>query len=442
MTANIPQNSKKRIVIVGAGFAGLEIAQKLSKHPDLQIVILDKNNYHQFQPLFYQVAMAGLEPSSISFPLRKIFQSRKNVHIRITDVKRVIPERKTVVTGLGEITYDELIIATGADTTYYGMKEIEEKAIPMKSVAEALALRNRILQNFEDALTAETEEERIALMNVVVVGGGPTGVELSGTLAEMKRCILPKNYPDLNFDSMQIYLLEGMSEVLAAMSDESSKKSREYLENLGVIVLTEQMVTSFDGNVVHTKQGLKLLTKNLVWAAGVKASVLEGFEAQTLGRGGRLKVNALNEVDGYPSIYALGDVAIMHGDEKSPEGHAQLAQPAIQQAKNLAKNMINKLEGKPQKPFRYKDLGTMATIGRNLAVVDLPFWKFQGFFAWLTWMFVHLMSIVGVKNRILIFINWLWNYITYDQSLRLIIKPKSLPIEKTENREIQELQEA
>ncbi|TDB67877.1 NAD(P)/FAD-dependent oxidoreductase [Arundinibacter roseus] len=441
MTPNIPKNSKKRIVIVGAGFAGLEIAQRLSKRPELQIVLLDKNNYHQFQPLFYQVAMAGLEPSSISFPLRKIFQSRKNVHIRITDVKRVIPERKTVVTGLGEITYDELIIATGADTTYYGMKEIEEKAIPMKSVAEALALRNRILQNFEDALTAETEEERIALMNVVVVGGGPTGVELAGTLAEMKRCILPKDYPDLNFDSMQIYLLEGMSEVLAAMSDESSAKAREYLENLGVIVLTEQMVTSFDGDVVQTKQGLTLLTKNLVWAAGVKASVLEGFDAQTLGRGGRLKVNAMNEVEGYSSIYALGDVAIMQGDEKSPEGHPQLAQPAIQQAKNLAKNMINKLDGKPLKPFRYKDLGSMATIGRNLAVVDLPFWKFQGFFAWLTWMFVHLMSIVGVKNRIMIFINWLWNYITYDQSLRLIIKPKPLAIEKTEKRESQELLE-
>jgi len=434
MKPNIPDTDRKRIVIIGAGFAGLEIAQRLSKK-DLQIVLIDRNNYHQFQPLFYQVAMAGLEPSSISFPLRKIFQSRKNVHIRVTDVRRLLPDGKTIETALGNIAFDELVIATGADTNYYGMKEIQERAIPMKSVSEALALRNRILQNFEDAISAVTDEEREGLMNVVVVGGGPTGVELSGTLAEMKRFILPKDYPDLNFDDMHIHLVEGGPEVLEGMSDEASVKALAYLGKLGVNVVTNQHVNGFDGQQVTTKEGMKLWTKNLVWAAGIRACPISGFGDEKLGRGGRLKVNAFNQVEGYETVYALGDVAIMHGDEKYPGGHPQLAQTAIQQAKNLAKNMIRKQKGEAFKPFAYRDLGTMATVGRNLAVVDLTFWKFQGFFAWLVWMFVHLMSIVGVKNRLLVFINWVWSYITYDQSLRLIIRPKPLPpaIYQTEN---------
>ncbi len=441
MQPNIPQNGKKRVVIVGAGFAGLEIAQKLSKRDDVQVVLLDRNNFHQFQPLFYQVAMAGLEPSSISFPLRKIFQSRKNVHIRVTDVHKLLPDGKSIETGLGVIEFDALVIATGADTNYYGMKDIERRAIPMKSVREALSLRNRLLQNFEDAISATTEEERDALMNVVVVGGGPTGVELSGTLAEMKKFILPKDYPDLNFDSMHIYLIEGGEEVLDVMSDEASAKSREYLDQLGVIVMTNQRVTEFDGKTVRTKQGLEINTKNLVWAAGVRACPIEGFDPDLLGRGGRLKVDKFNRVEGYQDVYALGDVAIMSGDEENPEGHPQLAQPAIQQGKQLARNLIRQIDGKAFEPFKYRDLGTMATVGRNLAVVDLPFWKFQGFFAWLTWMFVHLISIVGVKNRVMVFINWIWNYITYDQSLRLIMKPEPLhgEIAPTENQE--ELQE-
>jgi NADH dehydrogenase len=441
MVPNIPQTDKKRIVVVGAGFAGLEIAQRLSKRSDVQIVLLDKNNYHQFQPLFYQVAMAGLEPSSISFPLRKIFQSCKNVHIRVTDVHSIHAEQQSIQTGLGIIRYDELVIATGADTNYYGMKDIEERSIPMKSVSEALALRNRILQNFEDALSAETAEERDALMNVVVVGGGPTGVELSGTLAEMKKFILPKDYPDLNFESMHIYLLEGSPEVLGAMSDEASTKAREYLHRLGVIVHTEQIVTQFDGKMVITKQGLKIPTTNLVWAAGIIASPLDGLPPEKLGRGGRLKVNAFNQVEGYETVYAIGDVATMSGDPKYPDGHPQLAQVAIQQAKQLAANLKRKLDGQTLEPFTYRDLGTMATVGRNLAVVDLPFWKFQGFFAWLTWMFVHLFSIVGIKNRVMVFINWIWNYITYDQSLRLIIRAKPLPSEIAETENAKELQE-
>ncbi len=441
MSPNIPETDRKRVVIVGAGFAGLEIAQRLSKK-NFQVVLIDRNNYHQFQPLFYQVAMAGLEPSSISFPTRKIFQSHKNVHIRVTDVKRLLPDGKSIETGLGNIAFDELVIATGADTNYYGMKEIEERSIPMKSVGEALALRNRVLQNFEDAVSATSVEEREALMNVVVVGGGPTGVELSGTLAEMKRHILPKDYPDLDFEAMHIHLVEGGDEVLDSMSDEASAKARDYLEELGVIVVTNQRVTGFDGQNVTTKAGMSLPTKNLVWAAGIRACPIGGLGDELIGRGGRLKVNAFNQIEGHETVYALGDVAIMSGDPDFPEGHPQVAQVAIQQAKHLAKNIIRKQEGKAFEPFEYKDLGSMATVGRNLAVVDLPFWKFQGFFAWLVWMFVHLMSIVGVKNRLFVFINWVWNYITYDQSLRLIIKPKPLPVAIPESENQQDLEKA
>ncbi|KAA6441549.1 NAD(P)/FAD-dependent oxidoreductase [Dyadobacter flavalbus] len=425
MLPNIPYTNYKRVVIVGAGFGGLALAREIAKREDLQVVLIDRNNYHQFQPLFYQVAMAGLEPSSISFPLRKVFQSKKNVHIRITEVHKINPERKSIETDLGEITFDYLVIATGAVTNYFGMKEIEERAIPMKTVSEALALRNRLLQNFEDALSVDSEDDRAGLLSVVVVGGGPTGVELSGTLAEMKHYILPKDYPEMDFKSMQIYLLEGSGKLLGAMSEESSAKSREYLEKMGVNVLTEQVVTSFDGKYVTTKQGTRIRADNLVWAAGIKANPLNGLPAEVIVRGGRIKVDQYNRVEGYDYIFALGDVAAM-SEGKWENGHPQLAQPAIQQGETLAKNIWRVMDGKKAVPFKYKDLGSMATVGRNKAVADLPFVKFQGFLAWLTWMFVHLISIVGVKNRVLILINWLWNYVTNDQSLRLILRPKTI----------------
>ena len=423
MTPNIPKTDQKRVVIVGAGFGGLALARQLSKREDLQIVLIDKNNYHQFQPLFYQVATAGLEPSSISFPLRKIFQSKKNVHIRVTQVTRILPEASSIETSLGAIEYDYLVLSMGADTNFFGMKNIMDYAMPMKSVSEALAIRNRMLQNFEDALSAESLEEKLGLMNVVIVGGGPTGVEISGTLAEMKRHILPKDYPELNFDSMQIYIFESSAEVLEVMSDEASAKARKYLEELGVNLRLGIRITDFDGKYAYTNTGDRLRTNNLIWAAGVKANTLDGIPAQAMGRGGRLKVNRFNQIEGFANIFSVGDGALMI-EEKYPNGHPQLAQAALQQGEFLAKNLVRMMSGQEPKPFVYKDLGSMATIGRNLAVVDLPFWKFQGFFAWLTWMFVHLFSIVGVKNRLLIFINWFWNYITYDQSLRLIIKPK------------------
>ena len=423
MNPNIPETKQKRVVIVGAGFGGLVFAQKLAKQ-DFQIVLIDKNNYHQFQPLFYQVAMAGLEPSSISFPLRKIFQHMPNVHIRITKVNAVDTAKQSITTELGEISYDYLVLGLGTDTNFFGMQNMIDKAIPMKSVSEAIFLRNRVLQNLEDALTTEDPLEREGLMNMVVVGGGPTGVEVSGTLAEMKKIILPKDYTELDFNLMKIYLFESSSEVLEVMSDQASVKGKEYLEKLGVIIRNGVRIVDFDGEYAYTNTDEKIRTNNVVWAAGVQANGIEGFSPDIFARGNRMKVNEFNQVEGFQNIFALGDLALMTADAVFPNGHPQMAQPAIQQGKLLAQNFIKIINDKNPKPFKYKDLGSMATIGRHLAVVDLPFWKFQGTFAWYVWMFVHLMSILGVKNKILIFINWLWNYITYDQSLRLIIKPK------------------
>ncbi|MES2518115.1 MAG: NAD(P)/FAD-dependent oxidoreductase [Bacteroidota bacterium] len=424
MPLNIPETNQKRVVVIGAGFGGLQLAQNLADNEDFQIILFDKNNYHQFQPLFYQVATAGLEPSAISFPLRLAFHNHANVHVRVASVTKVIPEQNLIETDLGDISYDYLVIAIGADTNFYGNKNIEEKALPMKSVGEALGLRNRLLENFEKALVSDDEDERTGLMNIVVVGGGPTGVEVSGTLAEMKRHVLPKDYPELDFDLMQVHIIQSGGELLEPMSKNAQVKSQEYLEQLGVNIRLNCRVTDFDGKYAYFNDGSKIRTNNLVWAAGVKANGIQGINPAAIVRGGRMTVNRYNQVEGYDNVFALGDVAFMT-EEKYPNGHPQVAQPAIQQGKLLAKNLRNLIRGNTLVEFIYKDLGSMATIGRNLAVVDLPFWRFQGFFAWLTWMFVHLIAIVGVKNRLLIFINWLWNYVTYDQSLRLIIRAKS-----------------
>ena len=421
MRSNIPESDKKRLVIVGGGFAGLKLATKLSGS-NYQVVLIDKNNFHQFQPLFYQVATSGLEPSSISFPLRKIFQKSKNVIIRITEVSAVNRTKKEVITSLGPIPYDYLVIAIGADTNFFGMNRIREKAIPMKSVAEALSLRNTLLQNLEDALTNQSSDDLEGLMNIVVVGGGPTGVEISGTLAEMKRSVLPKDYPELNFSNMQIFLLEAGSKLLNGMTEKSSAKATQYLEKLGVKIWLNAQVSDFDGQVVTVHNGKSIRTNTLVWAAGVIGNYLEGLPEESIMRGNRIKVDRFNRVEGCDGIFALGDIAYMQEDAY-PNGHPQMAQPAIQQALLLSRNIKRIEKGEASKPYSYFNKGAMATIGRNLAVVDLPFLSFQGFFAWVVWMFVHLMAIVGVKNRLLIFINWFWNYITYDQSLRLIIKP-------------------
>jgi NADH:ubiquinone reductase (H+-translocating) len=424
MNIQVPESKLKRVVIIGAGFGGLALARKLASK-DFQVVILDKNNYHQFQPLFYQVATSGLEPSAISFPLRKAFQSFPNVHIRITEVLEVNHQANKVRTALGDLSYDFLVLSMGADTNYYGMQNIMDHALPMKSVSEALALRNHLLQNLEDALSVDDEKEKQRLLNIVVVGGGPTGVEVSGTLAEMKKTVLPKDFPDLDFSLKNIYLLEAAPKVLSPMSAVASKKSEEYLQKLGVVVKTSCSVKDYDGKTVFLGDGTTIESRTLIWAAGVKANPINGIPETAVGRGGRIKVDRFNKIEGLENVFALGDQALMI-EENYPNGHPQVVQPAVQQAHLLAKNLVASQKGKAWKPFSYKDLGSMATVGRNLAVVDLPFIKFQGFFAWMVWMFVHLMSIVGVKNRLLVFINWFWSYITYDQSLRLIIRPKNI----------------
>ncbi len=421
MQLNIPETGQKRILIAGGGFAGLKLATKLSGS-NFQVVLIDKNNFHQFQPLFYQVATAGLEPSAISFPLRKIFQNSKNVFIRVAEITSISTENKEVFTTLGAISYDILVLAMGVDTNFFGMKHIAQNAIPMKSVAEALSLRNKLLQNFEDALLETDAEKQKSLLNIVIVGGGPTGVEVSGTLAEMRKFILPKDYPELDFSKMNIYLLEAGSRILAGMNEKSANHAERYLQKLGVNVLCDAQVSNYDGEKVSIHNNIQIPAKTLVWAAGVSGKATDGLNPEIYTRGNRIKVNNFNLVEGFEDVYAIGDNAYMTEGEY-PNGHPQMAQPAIQQAKLLALNLKRQSRNEPMKSYHYFNKGSMATIGRNLAVVELPFVRFYGFFAWLTWMFVHLMAIVGVKNRLLVFINWFWNYVTYDQSLRLIIKP-------------------
>jgi len=419
MPVNIPETAQKRIVIIGAGFAGLKLAQKLLGS-GYQIVLIDKNNYHQFQPLFYQVATAGIEPSSILFPLRKIFQKQKDVYIRVGEVYSVDTEKKELQTSLDTVWYDYLVISSGVNSNFFGMKNMEEFAIPMKSGSEAMALRNRLLQSFEKAVTLRDQNARRALLNVIVVGGGPTGVEVAGAIAEMKKFVLPKDYPDLNFDVMQISLIEGSPALLGGMSKHASEKALFYLKRLGISVSLNTRVTDFDGNTLTLGDGTHIETKTVIWAAGISGVVPEGLPEDVIGRGKRIVVDEYNRVRGFNDVYAIGDVSLMSTSDY-PNGHPQVAQVAIQQGRNLALNFMLMKRNAEIRPFKYIDRGSMATIGRNRAVADLSFIKFSGFIAWLTWMFVHLMAIVGVKNRLLIFINWMWNYMTYDQSLRLIL---------------------
>ncbi|WP_299435865.1 NAD(P)/FAD-dependent oxidoreductase [uncultured Maribacter sp.] len=419
---NVPKLSCPRIVIIGGGFGGLSLAQKLSKK-DVQVVLLDKHNYHTFQPLLYQVSTGGLEPDSIAYPIRKVLKDYSNFYFRLAEVQEILPEEKSIITTIGNLTYDYLVIATGSETNFFGNKEIEKNAMAMKSIPQSLNLRSLILENFEQALLTDELHERDALMNFVIVGGGPTGVELAGALAEIKKGVLPKDYPDLDTRRAQINLVQSGNCILPGMSKKASEKAEEFLEKLGVEIWTNTRVTSYDGKMVTTKTDLIFNSATVVWAAGVMGSTIKGIDAEELlAHGNRIRVNEFNQIPSYPEIFAIGDVACIENKD-TPRGHPMMAQPAIQQGKNLGENLVRLLDGEDLKPFAYKDKGSMATIGRNKAVADTKNFKFQGIFAWFVWMFVHLFFLIGFRNRAIVFINWVYNYIRFDREARLIIRP-------------------
>ena len=409
-----------RIIIIGGGFAGLKVARSLN-NTSYDILLIDRINHHQFQPLFYQVATAGLEPSSVSFPLRNIFHNSKNVRIRLTEVRQLISSENKIVTDIGDFSYDYLIIATGATTNFFKNDNLASKTFPMKSTLEAINIRHRMIQNFEDALSAK-QEDREALLHFVVVGGGPTGVELAGAIAEMKKHVFPKDYPELDFSMMKIVLLEGSDKTLGSMSEPSQKKSRLYLEELGVKVMVNTRVKDYDGENIILDDGKLMKARMVIWAAGVTGNTVKGLKDDVLLRGNRLKVDRFSKVEGYPNIYAIGDIAIMT-TPKYPNGHPQLANVALSQAKVLSRNFKSLIKKKPLKEFEYHDKGSMATVGKHKAVVDLPFIRFQGLFAWFVWMGLHLLLLMGMKNKLFVFIDWVIAYTSNDSTLRLIFYP-------------------
>lgn len=423
MKANIEHTDKKRIVIVGGGLGGLELAFKLVDD-DYQVVLIDKNNYHQFPPLIYQVASGGLEPSSISFPFRRLFQGKKDFFFRMAKVESVNKDKKIINTTVGEIDYDYLVMAFGAKTNFFGNKDIEATTLPMKSVSEAMRLRNTILRNLELALTEEDPARKQALMNIVVVGGGASGVEIAGAVAEMKKNIIARDYPDLDSSQMHIYLVNAVDRLLSAMDPVSSKRAERDLKELHVHIRQPQFATEYKDGILKTSAGLEIPTQTVIWVSGICANTVEGFPAESIGHAGRFLTDRFCRVKGVKDVYAIGDVSLVEGDEEYPLGHPQLAQVAMQQAKTVAKNFKAMSKGKELKPFKYKNLGVMATIGRNHAVAEISGKKFGGFPAWALWLVVHLRSILGVKNKTFILLNWVWNYINYKQSLRLILKAK------------------
>jgi NADH dehydrogenase len=419
---NIPESEFPRVVIIGGGFAGVNLAKSLA-NKNVQVVLLDKHNYHTFQPLLYQVSSSGLEPDSIAYPLRKIIKNHKKSLFRLANVEQINSAENEIITDIGKLHYDYLVIATGTKTNYFGNTEIETNSMPMKSVPQALNIRSLILQNFEKAAIANSIKERQTYLNFVIVGAGPTGVELAGAIAELKNHILPRDYKDLESSDMQIHLLEGDKRVLPPMSEHASKKAEAFLKSLGVNVHTNVRVKNYDGKTVTTNSDLTLETETMIWAAGVTGASINGLHPEAIKENtNRYLVNSYNQIQGYDNIFAIGDIAFMP-TEAYPKGHPQVAQPAIQQGKLLAKNLLRFISNQSPKPFRYSDKGSMATIGRNKAVVDLKHFKFGGFFAWFIWMFIHLMSLVGFRNRVVVFFNWTYNYINFDKAARLIIRP-------------------
>nr|WP_294894582.1 NAD(P)/FAD-dependent oxidoreductase [uncultured Pedobacter sp.] len=409
-----------KVIIIGGGFGGIQLAKKLNKK-EVDVLMLDRHNYHTFQPLLYQVATGGLEPDSIAFPLRKVFKHQKNFNFRVADVLEIVPAENKVITDIGDYFYDYLVIATGSETNFFGQKEIEHFSMPMKTVPEALNLRSLILQNLEEALVEKDAVRKEALMTFVVVGAGPTGVETAGALAELRNHVLISDYPELDIKSLKIFLIEGGERVLEPFSEEASAKAKEFLENMGVIVMERTRVKGYDGDVITYDEDKSITTKGVIWSAGVKGAIIPGLEKAEVVRGGRIKTTNFNQVVGYENVYAIGDLAYMETKDH-PHGHPGVAQVAIQQGQQLGDNLLRIINNEKPKDFDYYDKGSMATVGRNKAVVDLKYWKFQGFFAWLTWMFVHLLFLVGFRNKAVTLMNWIINYFSYDRGTRVIIR--------------------
>ncbi|MFZ5552375.1 MAG: NAD(P)/FAD-dependent oxidoreductase [Bacteroidota bacterium] len=429
MLIDIPHNKKARVVIVGGGFGGIKLAQKL-RNKNVQVVLLDKHNYHTFQPLMYQVATAALDASNIAYPIRKIFGRSQNVYFRMGMVHSIHPDEKKIVVDNDHIFYDYLVIATGAKTNYFGNEGLTISSMPMKSIPEALDLRSLILQNFEKILMISNERKKQSMMNYVIAGAGPTGVELAGALGELKLKVLPKDYPELDFSKMNIYIIQAGDRILPMFSPKSSERAKKYLEKLGVTVVLNTRVLDYSGDYVQTNTGQDIIAKTLIWTAGVTgAPVEEGLNKESINKAGRYVVDEFNRVKGYEDIFAIGDVACMPTKE-FPNGHPQVAPVAQQQGALFAKNICLHLEGKSMKPFKYFDKGSMATVGKNKAVVEIGKLKFGGFFAWATWMFVHVMSLVGYSNRLVVLWSWTRNYFSSDKGIRLIIRHFDLMAEK------------
>jgi NADH dehydrogenase len=419
---NIPKTDLPRIVIIGGGFGGISLVKKMLKEK-VQTVLIDKHNYHTFQPLLYQVSTSGLEPDSIAYPLRKLIRSKSRAYFRMAEVSSIDAEKKLIQSNIGELYYDYLIIATGSKTNFFGNDSIEKNGMWMKTVPHALNIRSLILENLEQAVITEDPKERKALLNFVLAGAGPTGVELSGAIAELRNHIVPKDYPDLDPLEMEIHLIEGRDRVLPPMSEKSSKKATQFLTELGVQVHLNTQVMSYDGREVLTNTSIKFDTYTFIWSAGVTGAAVKGLNASALiEKANRYEVNLFNQINGYENIFAIGDIAVMES-EKYPKGHPMVAQPAIQQGKHLAKNIRNILNNKELEPFKYFDKGSMATVGRHRAVVDLWKFNFGGFFAWVVWMFIHLWFLIGFRNRLVTFFNWVYNYVNFDKAARLIIRP-------------------
>ncbi|HET8828804.1 MAG TPA: NAD(P)/FAD-dependent oxidoreductase [Pelobium sp.] len=419
-----------KVIIIGGGFGGIQLAKKLNKK-EVDVLMLDRHNYHTFQPLLYQVATGGLEPDSIAFPLRKVFKNQKNFNFRVADVLEIVPSENKVITDIGDYSYDYLVLATGSETNFFGQDEIEHFSMPMKTVPEALNLRSLILQNLEEALIEKDAVRKEALMTFVVVGGGPTGVETAGALAELRNHVLISDYPELDIKSLKIYLLEGGLRVLEPFSEEASAKAKEFLEGMGVIVMEKTRVKSYNGDVVTYDDDKTITAKGVIWSAGVRGAVIPGLDKAEIVRGGRIKTTNYNQIIGYDNIFAIGDLAYMETRD-FPYGHPGVAQVAIQQGQQLGENLVKIINNEKPDDFDYNDKGSMATVGRNKAVVDLKYWKFQGFFAWLTWMFVHLLFLVGFRNKAVTLMNWIVNYFSYDRGTRVIIRKFNRELMKEE----------